>query len=256
MSQEVIVKSQECCWSQVGVFANGHLFQAVVFPSEDGQLYEGFATSGRCCTPRFTDKCINTVKERVLAALPDLVKFHESTRVQLAYDTARLLTEAFKADPGAMHALLCNRVPCNEALADDPFIPVDGVPQQVQQAGETQTRTLFQVGLLSLVNGIMSTQCQPPIEAIFSDTEDEKTKRHALLGFQVRTSSEFIPTKDQILEARAGWVQRHDNQEPTVIYISQAVFDHYAELIGELGRRATKMFGCQIVIRPGPVTFA
>jgi hypothetical protein len=28
------------------------------------------------------------------------------------------LNEACTADPGALHALICNRVPCNTALAD------------------------------------------------------------------------------------------------------------------------------------------
>ena len=34
------------------------------------------------------------------------------------------LNEACTADPGALHALICNRVPCNTALADHPPIQV------------------------------------------------------------------------------------------------------------------------------------
>lgn len=35
------------------------------------------------------------------------------------------LNAAFAADPGAIRALITNRVPCNMALANDPFVVVE-----------------------------------------------------------------------------------------------------------------------------------
>lgn len=53
-----------------------------------------------------------------------------------------VLNSAVKADKNAIHALLCNRVPCNEQLADHPTIVV------LESPGG------FQVGLLGIINGI------------------------------------------------------------------------------------------------------
>lgn len=39
--------------------------------------------------------------------------------------TAEMLTAAYLKDPAAMHALLTNRVPCNQPLADDDFVVVE-----------------------------------------------------------------------------------------------------------------------------------
>jgi hypothetical protein len=50
------------------------------------------------------------------------------------------LQKAFEADGNAIHSLICNRVPCNQALADDPFVQVDAVPVLSPPA--------FQVGVL------------------------------------------------------------------------------------------------------------
>lgn len=53
-----------------------------------------------------------------------------------------VLNRAIKADPRAMEALLSIRIPCNQALADDPDIPV------LQPKGERAT-----VSMLGLVCG-------------------------------------------------------------------------------------------------------
>lgn len=53
-----------------------------------------------------------------------------------------LLNEAVALDRPAMAALLANRVPCNEALADHPSIQV-----QAQHGG-------YHVGLLGIINGL------------------------------------------------------------------------------------------------------
>lgn len=85
-----------------------------------------------------------------------------------------LLNSAFKADPNAMHALMVNRVPCNMALADHPDIIVEKVL--------TSDEDLFQVGLLGIVNGIMSVNNLPLVAIKFTDEKD-KNGRYRILGF-------------------------------------------------------------------------
>lgn len=58
-----------------------------------------------------------------------------------------MLNDAASRDPAAIHALLVNRVPCNEALADHPHIQVD--------AGKTIPNSSH-VGTLGVINGILS----------------------------------------------------------------------------------------------------
>lgn len=88
--------------------------------------------------------------------------------------TAEVLNMAFKADPNAMHALICNRVPCNRSLADDPFVQVDESP--VLPDGN------FQVGALGLVNAVLAANDLPRVAAKFSDEKDSEG-RAKFLGF-------------------------------------------------------------------------
>ena len=88
--------------------------------------------------------------------------------------TVKVLESAFKADPNAIHALMCNRVPCNQALADDPYIPVDAVP--VLSDG------CYQIGALGLLNGILEVNGLPKVAMKFSEEVDAKG-RAKLLGF-------------------------------------------------------------------------
>ena len=63
----------------------------------------------------------------------------------------RILNEAFVADPAAIHSLLCNRVPCNQTLADHPSVVVDVAEHVGSQAFAT-------VGLVGLLNGVLEPQ--------------------------------------------------------------------------------------------------
>jgi hypothetical protein len=78
------------------------------------------------------------------------------------------LNEAFKRDPAAMHALLCNRVPCNDQLVDDPHIIVEKNP----------VTDGYTVGAMGLINGILTSLGLSVVAAKFSDDDDPK-----LLGF-------------------------------------------------------------------------
>lgn len=73
------------------------------------------------------------------------------------------LQRAFEADPAALHALCCNRVPCNKALADDEHIVVE--PSRVLEEACT-------VGALGLVNGVLAA-CGLPLVAMQFDQRDD-----------------------------------------------------------------------------------
>lgn len=89
-------------------------------------------------------------------------------------DTVDCLNAAFAADPNAIHALLLNRVPCNQSLADDPYILVD--------AAQTLPAGFFQVGALGLVNGVLAANGLPLVAVQFSESVDIEG-RHKILGF-------------------------------------------------------------------------
>jgi hypothetical protein len=81
------------------------------------------------------------------------------------------LNGAFARDPQALHALLTNRIPCNLALADDPFVVVEA-NRVIDNA--------WTVGALGLVNGVLSAVGRPLVGAKFSDPADGPIR---LLGF-------------------------------------------------------------------------
>ena len=84
-----------------------------------------------------------------------------------------VLQQAFNSDPNAIHSLICNRVPCNETLANDEFIPVEKV-QVLENA-------YFQVGALGLINGILAASNLPLVSLKFS--EKDELGRSKVLGF-------------------------------------------------------------------------
>ena len=101
-----------------------------------------------------------------------------------------MLNQAFLADPAAIHALMCNRVPCNEQLADDPYVIVDcsGV------VGIEQPH----VGALGLINGVLLALDQPDVVAlVFTDVlVDAVEGRRQFLGFKL------IPRNDDFYASK------------------------------------------------------
>ena len=93
--------------------------------------------------------------------------------------TVDTLQAAFAADQNAIHALIVNRVPCNQFLADDPFVIVDQPP--VLPAGN------WQVGAIGLMNAVLAANGLPLVAAKFSDEKDTMG-RAKLLGF-----CEYVP---------------------------------------------------------------
>jgi hypothetical protein len=95
---------------------------------------------------------------------------------------AAALNEAFTRDPQAIHALLVNRVPCNMALGDDPFVIVE--PNQVIDGGWT-------VGTLGVVNAVLAANGQPLVAAKFSIPKNGE--KALLLGF-----CDYIPQNNGV----------------------------------------------------------
>ncbi len=85
-----------------------------------------------------------------------------------------VLNSAYEADPAAMHALICNRVPCNQTLADHPTIPVD---VNLVATGESHT-----VGMLGVINGICEEVTGKRVAVMFSDPPDDEGRRK-IVGF-------------------------------------------------------------------------
>jgi hypothetical protein len=57
-----------------------------------------------------------------------------------------VLNQMLRADPGATHALIANRIPCNATLAAHPAV-------QVEARGD-----LFSVGMLGVLNGVAAAE--------------------------------------------------------------------------------------------------
>ena len=97
--------------------------------------------------------------------------------IQTAFETEvdpfdaflEVLNTAYQADPAAIHALICNRVPCNEALANHPDVTVS----ENLVVGEG-----YVVSMLGVINGICSSLTGKLVAAVFSDEEQPR-----LLGF-------------------------------------------------------------------------
>ena len=84
----------------------------------------------------------------------------------------RVLESAFRADPDAIEALICRRLPCNEALADHQSVMVG-----------TRPDGSFEVGLLGVLNGILFPTIGERIATVVKDPKPDGTGHH-ILGFQ------------------------------------------------------------------------
>lgn len=95
-----------------------------------------------------------------------------------------VLNRAFRVDPNAIHALICNRVPCNEDLMEDPTIGVES-PGPIN--GEEPHA--FQVGALGLLNGCLGEILGRTVAVRFGEPNPE-TGGAKMQGFQA-----YVPTK-------------------------------------------------------------
>jgi hypothetical protein len=94
------------------------------------------------------------------------------SKAEIINTAIRILDEAYAADEGAIHALICNRVPCNQSLADHAHVVVD--------VTRPQDTDIFAVGMLGIVNDILdaltglrvAVQFDDAIASVTEDAED------------------------------------------------------------------------------------
>src|SRR5687767_9721629 len=92
----------------------------------------------------------------------------------------KVLQRAFEADPSALHCLIVNRVPCNQKLADDPSVVVEG--DRVLEGLNPQ------VGMLGILNGILS---EAGSDELLTAKFDKSNAPIRLLGFELRPKGDF-----------------------------------------------------------------
>lgn len=88
----------------------------------------------------------------------------------------RILNEAFAADPAAIHALQCIRIPCGNALVDHPTVIVDGA----HAVGKPEQAT---IGLLGLLNGVLEAMTGKRAATHWEMPDDGRGGR--LIGFRI-----------------------------------------------------------------------
>jgi len=88
--------------------------------------------------------------------------------------TVDVLNEAYKRDPVAVLSLIRIMIPCNEKLADDPYIMVN----------EDKVLGGYTVGILGFVNGVLGALDIDLVVTKWSDEVDEEGRRK-FLGFCV-----------------------------------------------------------------------
>lgn len=89
-------------------------------------------------------------------------------------DAVKLLNQALKADPKAMHELVETRASCNNKIAGHPTI------QCAVETGAVTGRTSYSVGLVGILNGIFG--CQPGTSVGFIAARFDRNK---LVEFEV-----------------------------------------------------------------------
>lgn len=99
--------------------------------------------------PAFTADDGGKSEDVLCAKVPELVEKLMETRAPVPSHSRvfQLLNEAYEADPAAIHALVCNRVPCNERLATTP------VQTEKNKVTPKPSRYVTAIGLL---NGLLA----------------------------------------------------------------------------------------------------
>jgi hypothetical protein len=93
------------------------------------------------------------------------------------------LNEAFALDRGAMHAMMCNRVPCNSQFAEKSF--ADCYQSRVFEGG------MFTVDAMGILCGALAVLGLDRIAPDFS--EPDASGRKTLLGFRRHAITENRP---------------------------------------------------------------
>ena len=71
------------------------------------------------------------------------------------------LNSIYKADPAAVHALVCNRVPCNRNITEHPHAVVESIKVL---PGDTDA-----IGILGVINGLLTSNGLPRVATEWSN---------------------------------------------------------------------------------------
>lgn len=93
------------------------------------------------------------------------------TKDEILASVIDTLNEAFKADPNAIHSLICSQFPCNSELAGHPTIQVN--------VNSVISDNSYTVGCLGLINGIVEKLTNKKVAITFTDEENPKCKGFA-----------------------------------------------------------------------------
>jgi len=77
--------------------------------------------------------------------------------------SSEALQRAFIADPGAIRSLMLNRAPCNAALVDHEFVPVE---RDMCMPGAH-----FTISAIGLVNAVLAANGLPLVAGMWEDGE-------------------------------------------------------------------------------------
>ena len=95
--------------------------------------------------------------------------------------TVAMLNAAFNADPNAIYTLVRNRIPCNSELANTKHVMTHQV--------HVTKRNRKQIGVLGLINAVLSANGMPLVAASFDPVVGSPTE------FQLVEFVEHIPEK-------------------------------------------------------------
>lgn len=76
------------------------------------------------------------------------------------------MNKAFESDQNAIRSLMINRIPCNEALANDKLVQV-GVDENTTDCG-------YYIGALGLVNAVLAANNLPLVDEMWEKNPNEK----------------------------------------------------------------------------------
>lgn len=100
-----------------------------------------------------------------------------------AHHAVEVLNRIQKADASVLPALIAHRVPCNEALADDPTVQVGPSPDPAVD------HTIMHVGLLGIINGLFGTWGENDVGFIAMHENDDGSITFALNNPEAREDS-------------------------------------------------------------------
>lgn len=122
-------------------------------------------------------KEIQKKPERDSSVLDHVDKLNAVIRETMSFNLICGLNAAFASDPRAIHALLLNRVPCNTALANHPFIEVEKTT--VLRGDEN-----YSVSMVGMINGLLSSMNLPPVGVVWQKlNQNDPDSTSVIVGF-------------------------------------------------------------------------